>query len=54
MCVTCYQVFRVPAGGTVPDLTLGEAFVHNEDAAHFCKPSDVAVLESGDFFVTDG
>ena len=53
MCVCC-QVFRIPAGGTEPDLMLGERFVHNEDAAHFCKPTDVAILASGDFFISDG
>jgi peptidylamidoglycolate lyase len=48
------QVFRIPRNGTEPDLTLGERFVHKDDAAHFCKPADVAVLESGEFFVADG
>ena len=52
-CVCC-QVFRIPAGGMDPDLTLGERFVHSDDAAHFCKPTDVAVMASGDFFVSDG
>ncbi|KAK7115903.1 peptidyl-glycine alpha-amidating monooxygenase B-like isoform X2 [Littorina saxatilis] len=52
--VALHQVFRIPRDGTEPDLTLGERFVHKEDAAHFCKPTDVAVLKSGEFYVSDG
>ncbi|VDP13321.1 unnamed protein product [Soboliphyme baturini] len=38
-----------------PTLVLGEAFVPGSDQKHFCKPTDVAVLESGDaIFVADG
>lgn len=29
-------------------------FVPRDDDYHFCKPSAVAVLSSGDFFVADG
>ncbi|KAL8575177.1 hypothetical protein ACOMHN_042487 [Nucella lapillus] len=52
--IALHQVLRVPAGGTVPDLSLGERFVSGKDDAHFCQPSDVAVLKSGEFFVSDG
>lgn len=48
------QVFRIPAGGTKPDLELGERFINGDDSFHFCKPADVAVLTSGEFFVSDG
>ncbi|KAK7496068.1 hypothetical protein BaRGS_00012769 [Batillaria attramentaria] len=52
--VALHQVFRFPPNSTEPDLTLGERFVHKLDASHFCKPSDIAVLSTGDFYVTDG
>lgn len=29
-------------------------FVPGSDDNHFCKPTDVAVAENGDFFVSDG
>jgi len=35
-------------------LTIGEQFVPGSDKAHFCKPTDVAVERSGDFYVSDG
>lgn len=52
--VICPQVMRIPRGGTVPDLVLGERLVPGDDTGHFCQPSDVAVLESGAFYVADG
>ncbi|XP_076465980.1 peptidyl-glycine alpha-amidating monooxygenase B-like [Babylonia areolata] len=52
--VALHQVFRIPAGGTEANLILGERFVHGDDDDHFCKPTDVAVLKSGEFFVSDG
>ncbi|XP_025077135.1 peptidyl-glycine alpha-amidating monooxygenase-like isoform X2 [Pomacea canaliculata] len=52
--VALHQVFRIPAGGTKPDLELGERFINGDDSFHFCKPADVAVLTSGEFFVSDG
>ena len=48
------QVFRIPSGQTEPDLVLGEQFVPGNDESHFCKPTDVAVADNGDFFVSDG
>lgn len=37
-----------------PELVLGVAFEPGDDERHFCKPTDVAVLRSGEFFVADG
>nr|KAG5706584.1 hypothetical protein BaRGS_028755 [Batillaria attramentaria] len=45
---------RIPKKETVPDLILGEKFVPGNDDTHFCKPTDVAVANNGDFFVSDG
>ena len=35
-------------------MTLGERGVPGEDDRHFNKPTDVAVADNGDFFVSDG
>lgn len=48
------QVLRIPAGKDSPDFVLGEKFVPGSDLKHFCKPSDVIVLKTGEFFVSDG
>ncbi|XP_017867294.1 PREDICTED: peptidyl-alpha-hydroxyglycine alpha-amidating lyase 1 isoform X1 [Drosophila arizonae] len=53
--VALHQVFKFPprgAGGK-PLLTLGSAF-HPGIRKKFCKPTAVAVLNNGDFFVADG
>ncbi|XP_055897444.1 peptidyl-glycine alpha-amidating monooxygenase A-like isoform X6 [Biomphalaria glabrata] len=52
--VAMHQVFKIPPGQTVPKMTLGQKFQHGEDTNLFCKPSDVSVLLSGEFFVSDG
>ncbi|XP_071109708.1 peptidyl-glycine alpha-amidating monooxygenase B-like isoform X2 [Haliotis cracherodii] len=49
-----HQVMRIPKGTSAPDLVLGKQFEPDSDNEHFCKPADIAVLESGDFFVADG
>lgn len=49
-----HQVFRFLAGETKPDLELGERFRPGNDNQHFCKPTDVAVMSDGQFFVADG
>ena len=41
-------------GSDKPDLTLGVRLEPGSDSEHFCKPTDVAVLSSGEFFVSDG
>ncbi|XP_055894365.1 peptidyl-glycine alpha-amidating monooxygenase B-like isoform X2 [Biomphalaria glabrata] len=52
--VAMHQVFKIPPGQTVPKMTLGQKFQHGEDTNLFCNPTDVAVLMSGEFFVSDG
>jgi len=37
-----------------PLFTLGEAFQPGSDAAHFCQPTDVAVMNNDDIYVADG
>lgn len=37
-----------------PSLILGKAFVPGNDQETFCKPTAVAVMKNGDFFVSDG
>ncbi|XP_073957565.1 peptidyl-alpha-hydroxyglycine-alpha-amidating lyase 1 isoform X2 [Choristoneura fumiferana] len=53
--VALHQVFKfAPGQREQPALVLGEKFVPGNDELHFCKPSAVAVLASGEFFVADG
>ena len=47
-------MFRFPVGSSTPDMILGTRMVPGSDQNHFCKPTDIAVLESGEFFVADG
>ncbi|XP_022228749.2 peptidyl-alpha-hydroxyglycine alpha-amidating lyase 1, partial [Drosophila obscura] len=53
--VAMHQVFKfAPRGaGNKPLLTLGEAFQPGS-GKKFCKPTSVAILDNGDFFVADG
>ena len=48
------QVFKFPAGKTQASLILGKRLKHGSDDESFCKPTDVAVLKSGEFFVAEG
>ncbi|CAG7730243.1 unnamed protein product [Allacma fusca] len=52
--VALHQVFKFLPGTDKPLLTLGQAFEPGTDNDHFCKPTDVAVAKSGDFYVADG
>uniref|UniRef100_A0A6A7G7G2 Peptidyl-glycine alpha-amidating monooxygenase B-like n=1 Tax=Hirondellea gigas TaxID=1518452 RepID=A0A6A7G7G2_9CRUS len=54
--VGMHQVFKFPPkfGDGKPSLVLGTKFVPGSDDTHFCKPTAVAVLKSGEFFVADG
>ncbi|KAH8394807.1 hypothetical protein KR222_006451, partial [Zaprionus bogoriensis] len=54
--VALHQVFKfAPRGeGGRALLTLGTAFHPGNSKDKFCKPTSVAVLNSGDFFVADG
>ena len=56
MQIVCYfmQVMRFEAGSSAPNLILGERFEPGSDSKHFCKPTDVAVFSTGEFFVSDG
>lgn len=47
------QIFEFDAAGTLL-LTLGERGIAGRDAAHFDRPTDVAVLGDGSFLVSDG
>ncbi|XP_017027618.1 peptidyl-alpha-hydroxyglycine alpha-amidating lyase 1 isoform X1 [Drosophila kikkawai] len=53
--VAMHQVFKFPprGGDGKPLLTLGTAFKPGS-GKKFCKPTSVAVLDNGDFFVADG
>ena len=49
------QVYRFSEmGNTTADLTLGVKMIPGKDRRHFCKPTDVAVMTDGTFFVADG
>uniref|UniRef100_A0A2M4ANV6 peptidylamidoglycolate lyase n=1 Tax=Anopheles triannulatus TaxID=58253 RepID=A0A2M4ANV6_9DIPT len=54
--VALHQVlmFNVTQSTKTPVLVLGQRFQPGNDYYHFCKPTAVAVLPSGDFFVADG
>lgn len=53
--VALHQIMKFrPSNRTKPDLKLGTAFVPGTGLTRFCKPTAVAVLPSGDFFVADG
>ena len=45
---------RFKVGEDKPSLILGTKFAPGKDNLHFCKPTDVAVLSTGEFFVSDG
>ncbi|XP_045113958.1 peptidyl-glycine alpha-amidating monooxygenase B-like isoform X5 [Portunus trituberculatus] len=54
--VGMHQVFKFPAGygNGQPLLSLGTRFEPGDDDTHFCKPTGVAVMTNGEFFVSDG
>lgn len=53
--VALHQVMKFgPNNRTKPDLMLGTAFQPGNSLTKFCKPTAVAVLPNGDFFVSDG
>ncbi|XP_067001360.1 peptidyl-alpha-hydroxyglycine alpha-amidating lyase 1 isoform X2 [Anabrus simplex] len=53
--VALHQVFKFSGSAShQPLLTLGAPFIPGNDERHFCKPTDVAISTSGDFFVSDG
>lgn len=54
--VALHQVFKFGPHGSndKPLMKLGIAFTPGAGETKFCKPTSVAVLENGDFFVADG
>lgn len=53
--VALHQVMKFNATNrTTPEMTLGVAFQPGNGFSKFCKPTAVAVLPNGDFFVSDG
>lgn len=52
--VALHQVFKYDASGGQIFLELGVKFEPGGDENHFCKPTSVAVLPEGDFFIADG
>lgn len=54
--VALHQVFKFGPRGSddKPLMKLGTAFTPGSNKTTFCKPTSVAVLENGDFFVADG
>lgn len=52
--VALHQVFKLSPNSSKILLRLGEEFIPGTDSKHFCKPTSVAVLTNGDFFVADG
>ncbi|CAK9296626.1 unnamed protein product [Gordionus sp. m RMFG-2023] len=57
--VALHQVFKFsPLKKGLPSpkklLELGIPFQPGHDATHFCKPTDIAILPNGEFFVADG
>ncbi|XP_026683049.1 peptidyl-alpha-hydroxyglycine alpha-amidating lyase 1 [Diaphorina citri] len=58
--VALHQVFKYPRLNSTttatsnPLMTLGTAFTPGSSHKHFCKPTSVAVLPNGDFWVADG
>ncbi|GBN83419.1 Peptidyl-alpha-hydroxyglycine alpha-amidating lyase 1, partial [Araneus ventricosus] len=52
--VGLHQVFMFPSPEGNPDLMIGDPFIPGAGKNHLCQPSDVAVLRTGHFFVSDG
>lgn len=54
--VALHQVMKFNAKGYMktPEITLGTAFKPGPSRSQFCKPTAVAVLPDGQFFVSDG
>ena len=51
--VALHQVMKFKKGNNTPLMVLGKAFLPGK-IDKFCKPTAVAVLPNGDFFVADG
>ncbi|XP_036148477.1 peptidyl-alpha-hydroxyglycine alpha-amidating lyase 2-like [Monomorium pharaonis] len=51
--IALHQVFKYSPSGVL-QLVLGEKFEPGSDVEHFCQPTSVAVLPSGEIVVADG
>lgn len=52
--VGLHQVMRFPPNSDQADLVLGQRFQPGMGDNLFCKPTDVEVLSTGEFFISDG
>ncbi|XP_052697841.1 peptidyl-glycine alpha-amidating monooxygenase-like isoform X3 [Crassostrea angulata] len=52
--VGLHQVMRFPPNSDQTDLVLGQRFQPGKGDNLFCKPTDVEVLSTGEFFISDG
>lgn len=52
--VALHQVFKLRPHSNDIVLALGKKFVPGGGKNRFCKPTSVAVVSNGDFFVADG
>lgn len=52
--VALHQVFKFRPGELQPSLTFGEAFQPGSSQRHLCKPTSVAVANTGEIFIADG
>lgn len=52
--VGLHQVMRFPPNSDQADLVLGQRFQPGKGDNLFCKPTDVEVLSTGEFFISDG
>lgn len=52
--VGLHQVMRFPPNSDQADLVLGQRFKPGKGGNLFCKPTDVEVLSTGEFFISDG
>ncbi|XP_055839140.1 peptidyl-alpha-hydroxyglycine alpha-amidating lyase 2 [Episyrphus balteatus] len=52
--VAMHQVFKYKPYEETPQITIGKRFKPGSSLNHLCKPTDVAVSTTGEFFVADG
>lgn len=51
--IGAHQIFKMDKNFK-PLMSLGKKLIPGSDDEHFCKPTDVAVASTGEFFVADG
>ncbi|KAF6216414.1 hypothetical protein GE061_000756 [Apolygus lucorum] len=52
--VALHQAMKFKPHSNDAELIKGTRFIPGKDSSHFCKPTSIAVLQNGDFFVADG